>query len=229
MFILRLTHHSYATAPTTSRYAASTLEELRAQLIEDASTSGQIDGMSEDWSDQIYAVYPLDPSELDDDEELPTARPLTSELLIELASDVLDAHPNHITLKEYPAPISINSLIDDLRTDYDYTRSTLETLVKDCIHTINTALAVVSEDNLNDTEYTTIYQHAAAILNDDDLPQSLACARSHYRHRHLMAEKSRRHRDSLIRLAHASGMTLGDIAAECNISHQMVRKIVGRS
>ena len=83
---------------TRETFTANTLDELRAQLIEDAATYGRIDGMSEDWADQIYAVYPLDPSELDDDEELPTARPLTNELLIELASTVLDAHPNHITL-----------------------------------------------------------------------------------------------------------------------------------
>jgi hypothetical protein len=83
---------------TRETFTANTLEELRAQLIEDAATSGRIDGMSEDWADQIYAVYPLDPSELDDGEGLPTARPLTSDLLIELASTVLDAHPNHIAL-----------------------------------------------------------------------------------------------------------------------------------
>lgn len=214
MFILRFTPH---TSSTTSRYAASTLEELRTALVNDPFA--RIDDQP-DYSDHIEAVF---------DKDLTNNPPVTPTIICNLAAALFDAHPNHITIKEYPAPISINSLIDDLRTDYDYTRSTLETLVKDCIHTINTALPVVSEDNLNDTEYTTIYQQAASILNDDDLPQSLADARSQYDHRQLMAEKSRRHRDSLIRLAHASGMTLVSIADECAISHQMVRKIVGRS
>ena len=78
-------------------YTASTLEGLRAQLIEEWAKYGTTDNI--DFADQVHAVFPSDPSELDDDEELPVVRPLTPELLIELAAWALSEHPNHIKLE----------------------------------------------------------------------------------------------------------------------------------
>ena len=75
-------------------YTTPTLEELRAQLIEEWMEYGTSDNI--DFADQVHAVFP---SELDEDEELPQVRPLTPELLIELAAWALSEHPKNIKLE----------------------------------------------------------------------------------------------------------------------------------
>lgn len=78
-------------------YTASTLEGLRAQIVEEWAKYGTSDNV--DFADQVHAVFPSDPSELDEDEQLPTVRPLTPELLIELAAWALSEHPKNIKLE----------------------------------------------------------------------------------------------------------------------------------
>ena len=78
-------------------YTAHTLEELRAQIIEEWMKYGTTDNI--DFADQVHAVFPSDPSELDEDEQLPVVRPLTPELLIELAAWALSEHPANIKLE----------------------------------------------------------------------------------------------------------------------------------
>ena len=75
-------------------YTAPTLEDLRAQIIEEWAKYGTSDNI--DFADQVHAVFP---SELDEDEELPVVRPLTPELLIELAAWALSEHPKHVKLE----------------------------------------------------------------------------------------------------------------------------------
>ncbi|MGV3282700.1 helix-turn-helix domain-containing protein [Corynebacterium sp. 11254D000AR] len=71
----------------THEATGETLEELRKRLIDEAIDS---DNIMDDWLDQVEAVYPRDESELDYDEEPLTPRPLTEELLDELACHVWD-------------------------------------------------------------------------------------------------------------------------------------------
>lgn len=68
------------------------LEELRKQLIDEALNNGKL---MDDWQDQVQAVYPLDESELDEDEAPLTPRPLTEELLNALARKVWDIPTSH--------------------------------------------------------------------------------------------------------------------------------------
>ena len=82
----------------TDFFVAPTLEGLRDQLVEHWSKYGTTDVVG--FEDQVHAVFPFDPSELDDDEEPPVVRPLTPELLIELAAWALSEHPNHIKIKK---------------------------------------------------------------------------------------------------------------------------------
>lgn len=53
-------------------YTAPTLEDLRAQIVEEWAKYGTSDNI--DFADQVHAVFP---SELDEDEQLPQVRPLT--------------------------------------------------------------------------------------------------------------------------------------------------------
>lgn len=69
--------------------AGDTLEDLRRQII-DYHESNRRDPQYGDYVDQFHAVYPLDESELDDDESPIVPRPLTPEILCGLARLVWD-------------------------------------------------------------------------------------------------------------------------------------------
>lgn len=71
----------------THEATGESLEELRKLLIDEALDAGKI---IDDWQDQVQAVYPLDDSELDEDEAPLTPRPLTDDLLEALACRVWD-------------------------------------------------------------------------------------------------------------------------------------------
>ena len=71
----------------THEVIGESLEELRKQLIDEALDSGKI---MDAWADQVQAVYPLDESELDEDEQPLAPRPLTEDLLDALACKVWD-------------------------------------------------------------------------------------------------------------------------------------------
>lgn len=74
-----------------------TLEQIREQLIHEAF---KFNRLLEEFEDQVEAVSPADPSELDDDEERLIPRELTRELLVQMASSIWDVHTNHIQLIE---------------------------------------------------------------------------------------------------------------------------------
>ena len=69
----------------THETAGESLEELRKQLIDEALDAGKL---MDDWADQVQAVYPLDESELDEDEQPLAPRPLDDDLLEALACHV---------------------------------------------------------------------------------------------------------------------------------------------
>lgn len=71
----------------TNEAQGGTLEDLRKQLIDEALDNNKL---MDDWQDQVQAVYPLDKSELDEDEAPLTPRPLTEDLLDALACKVWD-------------------------------------------------------------------------------------------------------------------------------------------
>lgn len=71
----------------THEVIGESLEELRKQLIDEALDSGKI---MDAWADQVQAVYPLDESGLDEDEQPLAPRPLTEDLLDALACHVWD-------------------------------------------------------------------------------------------------------------------------------------------
>ena len=78
-------------------YTAPTLEDLRAQIVEEWAKYGTSDNI--DFADQVHAVFPSDPSELDEDEQLPQVRPLTPELLVALAAWALGESPKNVKLE----------------------------------------------------------------------------------------------------------------------------------
>lgn len=94
-YLLTAKHTQHYTRPYIG-----TLDEIRDQLIEEASRWRRIDGLADSWHDQIHAVYPFDESELDHDETLPEVREVTPELLTELASDVWDVSEKNVALTD---------------------------------------------------------------------------------------------------------------------------------
>ncbi|PRQ11748.1 hypothetical protein C1Y63_04890 [Corynebacterium sp. 13CS0277] len=100
--VLSVTKHNRYGA---ERFYTGTLEDIRAQLIEEFSRWHTY--QPEDFADQWEAVYPTDVSELDEGEVPPTPRKLTPELLKELAVALLDAPTGHATISAGRADISI--------------------------------------------------------------------------------------------------------------------------
>lgn len=79
-----LTAYNVDDSRTGTETHTGTLEEIRDALIKQRDPR-LLDGMAIDWKDQIEAVYPQD-----GDEQTTKPRPVTVELLIDLAGDIYD-------------------------------------------------------------------------------------------------------------------------------------------
>lgn len=217
---------------TTSNdiFTANTLEELRAQLIEEWTKYGTTDNI--DFADQVHAVFPRDPSELDDDEELPVVRPLTPELLVELAAWALSEHPNHIKLET----VNANTVEDVAEIVAKETGCTVE-----AAHRIITGLIGIHKEDGSITIDSEALQPAEALMlkaeavlivysaqQDKGILEDLSAADQAYEEAKQRADAARAHRDALIVDALQQGVKASQIAQATSISRQMVYRIAGK-
>ena len=217
---------------TTSNdvYTAPTLEELRAQLIEEWAKYGTTDSV--DFEDQVHAVFPFDPSEMDDDEELPTVRPLTPELLIELAAWALSEHPKHIKLETVDAR-TVEDVAEVVAKETGCTVEAAQRIVTNLIgiHKSDGSIAIDSEA-MRPAEALMLKAEAALIVSqsqqDNGILEDLSVADQAYEEAKELADAARARRDALIVDALHQGVKVSQVVKATSLSRQRVYKIAGK-
>ena len=214
----------------TDVYTAPTLEDLRAQLIEEWSQYGTSDNI--DFADQVHAVFPYDPSELDDDEELPQVRPLTPELLIELAAWALSEHPNHIKLETVDARTA-EDVADVVAKETGCTVEAAQNVITNLIgiHKADGSISIDPEA-LRPAEALMLKAEAVLIVSsaqlDKGILEDLSVADQTYEEAKERADAARARRDALIVEALQQGVKVSQIVQATSLSRQMVYKIAGK-
>lgn len=214
----------------TNVYTANTLEGIRAQLVEEWAKYGTTDGVG--FEDQVHAVFPFDPSELDDDEELPVVRPLTPELLVELAAWALGEHPNHIKLETVDAR-TVEDVAEIVAKETGCTvevaQRTVTGLIR--IHKADGSINIDSEA-LQPAEALMLKAEAVIIVSqsqqDKGILKDLSDADQAYEEAKELADASRARRDALIVDALQQGVKVSQIVQATSLSRQRVYKIAGK-
>lgn len=214
----------------TDIFTANTLEGIRAQLIEEWSKYGTTDNI--DFADQVHAVFPFDPSELDEDEQLPQVRPLTPELLIELAAWALSEHPNHIKLENVDARTA-EDVADVVAKETGCTVEAAQRIVTDLIgiHKADGSIKIDSEA-MRPAEALMLKAEAVLIISsaqlDKGILKDLSAADQAYEEAKGLADAARARRDALIVDALQQGVKVSQIAQATSLSRQRVYKIAGK-
>ena len=214
----------------TDVYTANTLEGIRAQLVEEWAKYGTTDGVG--FEDQVHAVFPFDPSELDEDEELPEVRPLTPELLIELAAWALSEHPNHIKLETVDAR-TVEDVAEIVAKETGCTVEAAQRVITFLIgiHKADGSINIDSEA-LQPAEALMLKAEAVIIISrnqqDKGLFEDLSEADQAYEEAKEIADNARAHRDAIIVKALRRGVKASQIAQATSLSRQRVYKIAGK-
>ena len=217
---------------TTSNdvYTANTLEELRAQIIEEWMEYGTTDNI--DFADQVHAVFPSDPSELDEDEELPVVRPLTPELLIELAAWALSEHPKNIKLETVDARTAedvAEVVAKETGCTVEAAQRTVTGLIG--IHKADGSITIDSEA-MRPAEALMLKAEAVLMVSqsqqDTGILEDLSVADQAYEEAKDLADAARARRDALIVDALNQGVKVSQVVQATSISRQMVYRIAGK-
>lgn len=214
----------------TDFYTANTLEELRAQIIEEWMEFGTSDNV--DFEDQVRAVFPFDPSELDDDEELTTVRPLTPELLVELAAWALSERPNHIKLETVDAR-TVEDVAEVVAKETGCEVEAAQQIVTGLIgiHKADVSIAIDSEA-LQPAEALMLKAEAVIIASstqlDKGILEDLSEADRAYEEAKELADTARARRDALIVDALNQGVKVSQVVQATSLSRQRVYKIAGK-
>ena len=217
---------------TTSNdiFTANTLEGLRAQIIEEWAKYGTTDSV--DFEDQVHAVFPYDPSELDEDEALPVVRPLTPELLIELAAWALSEHPNHIKLENVDAS-TVEDVADVVAKETGCTVEAAQRVITNLIgiHKADGSIKIDSEA-MRPAEALMLKAEAVLIISsaqlDKGILKDLSAADQAYEEAKELADAARARRDALIVEALQQGVKVSQIVQATSLSRQRVYKIAGK-
>ena len=211
-------------------FTANTLEELRAQLIEEWAKYGMSDSV--DFEDQVHAVFPRDPSELDDDEELPVVRPLTPELLVELAAWALGEHPNHIKLETVDARTA-EDVAEVVAKETGCTVEAAQRVIANLIgiHKADGSINIDPEA-LQPAEALMLKAEAVLIVSqsqqDKGILEDLSVADQSYEEAKELADAARARRDALIVDALNQGVKVSQVVQATSLSRQMVYRIAGK-
>lgn len=214
----------------TDFFTAPTLEGLRAQLIEEWAKYGMSDNV--DFEDQVHAVFPFDPSELDEDEELPVVRPLTPELLIELAAWALSEHPNHIKLENVDAR-TVEDVAEVVAKETGCTVEVAQRVVTNLIgiHKADGSINIDPEA-LRPAEALMLKAEAVLIVSqsqqDTGILEDLSVADQAYEEAKGRADAARARRDALIIDALNQGVKVSQVVQATSLSRQRVYKIAGK-
>lgn len=206
---------------------SDTLEELREHLVH-FHFANRKDPQFGDFIDQAHAVYPVDESEIDEGETVPEPRPLTEDLLIQLARHVWDT-PD-VELKE---STDIDRLADTLHylwgMDIDIARATLRNHIE--LHEKHTGKSI-DEDTIDRADADFLISsiktaRAAGELCEIEMAE-LATATAAYQDVQATADALRTRRDTAINAAVAAGASKAAVARVAGISKQAVAKVVRR-
>ena len=214
----------------TDVYTANTLEELRAQIIEEWARYGTSDNV--DFADQVHAVFPSDPSELDEDEELPVVRPLTTELLIELAAWALSVHPKHIKLENVDAR-TVEDVAEVVAKETSCTVEAAQRVITNLIgiHKADGSINIDPEA-MRPAEALMLKAEAVLIISsaqlDKGILKDLSVADQAYEEAKELADAARARRDSLIVDALNQGVKVSQVVQATSLSRQRVYKIAGK-
>lgn len=220
-------HILYSDATGRSLHG-DTLDELRNQLV-DFHFVNRSNPQFGDFTDQLYAVYPLDESELDEGETMPEPRPVTKDLLLRLARHVWDTP--HVELEE---TTTLRALAETLHylygMDIDIARATLRNHIELCEKSTR---RIIDEDNISRADADFLISsiktaRAAGELCESEMAK-LATASAAYIDAQDSADELRVRRDSAINAAVAAGASKSAVARVAGISKQAVGKIVRRT
>lgn len=214
----------------TDVYTAPTLEDLRAQLIEEWSQYGTSDNI--DFADQVHAVFPYDPSELDDDEELPPVRPLTPELLIELAAWALSEHPNHIKLETVNTR-TIEDVAEVVAAETGCEPEAAHGVLADLtgMHAARGDL-IIDPNNLTPRKALLLKAEAALIISETQADNGIIGQLEDTQQALEQAERAvveaRDARDRALRSASREGVSVTQLRTATGLSRPAVYKILGK-
>ena len=206
---------------------SNTLEELREHLV-NFHFANRKDPQFGDFIDQAHAVHPLDESEIDEGETMPEPRPLTEDLLIQLARYVWDT-PD-VELEE---TTTLRTLADTLHYLFDMDTSA----ARDTLRTYITQMEEsdgrpIDEDEITRTDADFLIgcvksARAAGELCEGELAEVEKTA-ADYQDVQEEADTLRELRDKAIVTAVSAGASKADVARAAGISKQAVAKIVRR-
>lgn len=211
-------------------FTANTLEDLRTQIIEEWAKYGTSDNI--DFADQVHAVFPFDPSELDEDEELPVVRTLTPELLVELAAWALSEHPNHIKLENVDAR-TVADVAEVVAKETGCTVEASQRVITNLIgiHKADGSINIDPEA-LQPAEALMLKAEAVIIVSsaqlDKGILEDLSVADQAYEEAKERADAARARRDALIVDALNQGVKVSQVVQATSLSRQMVYRISGK-
>ena len=217
----------YTLTNTTHTITGDTLEDLRRQLI-DYHEDNRRDPQYGDYTDQFHAVYPLDESELDEDETPTTPRPLTPEILKGLAKHIWDTPTVSLTEEK---GTDIHRLAETLHYMLDMSTHAAEDALRTYITQIEELEdREIDEDEIAGEDADFLIGAVKSARNAGDLGNkelaALEEAAANYQHAADTAESLRQERDKAIRAAIAAGASKASVARAAGISPQAVGKMV---
>lgn len=202
-----------------------TLEELREQLVNEHLQAPR--ASFDDFRDQFEAVYPLDESELDDDETPVTPRELTVELLEAMAANVWDVPTVSLSeengwdiyrlsdLLHYMIDIDADAAVDILRGYIDQAERVDGRWINE---------DAICEKDVDFLISSVKAARAAGDLGQSELEYVEECA-AEYQDAADTAECLRQDRDRAIRDALAAGESPAQVARAAGITRQAVAKM----
>lgn len=212
----------------------TTLEELREKLV-NFHLANRRDPQFGDFIDQAHAVHPLDESELDEGETLPTPRLLTEDLLIRFARYIWDTP--HVKLEDTTTPTTTTTLRELATTlhylwgmDIDIARATLRNHIELCEKHLGKS---IDEDTIDRRDADFLISsiktaRAAGELCEIEMAE-LATATAAYQDVQTTADALRTRRDTAITAAVAAGASKAAVARVAGISKQAVAKVLRRA
>lgn len=209
---------------------APTLEDLRAQIVEEWAKYGTSDNI--DFADQVHAVFPSDPSELDEDEQLPQVRPLTPELLVALAAWALGESPKNIKLKTVDTR-TIEDVAEVVAAETGCEPEAAHGVLADLagLHAARGDLSI-DPNNLTPRKALLLKAEAALIISetqaDNGIIGQLEDAQQVLEQAERAVVEARDARDRALRSASREGVSVTQLRTATGLSRPAVYKILGK-
>lgn len=211
-------------------YTAPTLEDLRAQIVEEWAKYGTSDNI--DFADQVHAVFPSDPSELDEDEQLPQVRPLTPELLVALAAWALGESPKNVKLETVDTR-TIEDVAEVVAAETGCEPEAAHGVLADLagLHAARGDLSI-DPNNLTPRKALLLKAEAALIISeaqaDNGIIGQLEDAQQVLEQAERAVVEARDARDRALRSASREGVSVTQLRTATGLSRPAVYKILGK-